>query len=641
LEKTKGEGRKLKKVVSLTIVALLTLSILTFIPIPIKAAPAEFRMVNPGPDGYPDKWTAGSIRGVGTSDFIFYANETDTGDTFIMNVTVIDAQDMKGWGIGIIFNHELLEYVAAWRPPDHVFKPVEDMGWTLVAPPVVVDTVDATHSIIKWGCTYIMGTPEWSFSGSGVLCQIQFRIKASVDRVNDLVEDYLTFDPDWTVINLYPSGTEIPALGTAHFLYQWFAPTVLPQFYVKPSTVEGKAIGEDVVFEVWVKNVEAAWSIVGFQFSLWFNTSCLEATSFEVGDWMNNFINNGESIVYRAYADFHGDPELPYCYNKWMAFIMIIPGDGNQYWAPFPSGEGMLFRFHFTAKCETLFPIQPDVWTELELHDMMVLDKFNLEVDTAPPINGWYRCPRKVMGLQIDVYTQYTDPYGGQGFNKTSDMFGPQALVQLYAEVTYNGDPVQQKLVGFEIRHGEFYIYRENYTDVNGVAWINFRIPWPCDDPEGRVFGEWTVYATVEVAEKIKVDTLKFLVWWPIEIVSVTPKELAYIKMKDNLPTMEFEVEYRTYSMQPLNAVLTVTVYDELGFFLGHDVYTLTNFGWGEYDHYGEFFTGSHTFAITMPSYAMVGPNAKVYANAFTKVPWEGGVPYCPEVSATFKIEKA
>jgi hypothetical protein len=40
-----------------------------------------------------------------------------------------------------------------------------------------------------------------------------------------------------------------------------------------------------------------------------------------------------------------------------------------------------------------------------------------------------------------------------------------------------------------------------------------------------------------------------------------------------------------------------------------------------------------------MPSNAVVG-TATVYANAYNTYPWNGGTPYCPEVSNTFYIKK-
>ncbi|MEM2105267.1 MAG: hypothetical protein QXV21_02195, partial [Candidatus Bathyarchaeia archaeon] len=170
-------------------------------------------------------------------------------------------------------------------------------------------------------------------------------------------------------------------------------------------------------------------------------------------------------------------------------------------------------------------------------------------------------------------------------------------------------------------------------------AMVKFRIPWPCVNPVERVFGQWCVIATVEVAEQIKSDTLCFMVWWPVEITSVYSKYTEYYQNKLSPPNMEFTVEYRTLSMQIKPVVLTVTVYDELGFFIGYATFE-TTVGWGEYHlPIDEFKTYTKDFVVPMPTNAVVGV-ATVYANAYTALPWNGGVPYCPEASSTFNIRK-
>jgi hypothetical protein len=182
-------------------------------------------MINPGPDGSPSKWTAGPPRYLGTSDFIFYSNETAVNSTFFMNITIKNAEAMKGWAIGLIFDKLKLSYVSAWRPSDHVFKPVEEMGWTIVAPSVTFEDLNETHKRLMWGCTYIMGDPEWTFNGSGVLCQIQFKIIKEVNLSTPQAVAWFTFDPEWTSVYHHPSGTEIPTLGTGYFEYNYVPPT--------------------------------------------------------------------------------------------------------------------------------------------------------------------------------------------------------------------------------------------------------------------------------------------------------------------------------------------------------------------------------------------------------------------------------
>ncbi|MEM2702761.1 MAG: hypothetical protein QXR45_06340 [Candidatus Bathyarchaeia archaeon] len=202
---------------------LAALSVLPLDKMAVIAASASLLIINPGPDGYPTRWNASTtVRYLGTSNFIFYSNETAVNSTFFLNVTIQNVELLRGWGIGLIYDATILKYVSAWRPTDHVFKPVEDMGWTIVAPPVVVEPINETHSIIKWGYAYIMPESEvWTFNGTGTLCQIRFKIINEVNITNPQVTAYLTFDPDWTSVYYYPTGQEIPLFTPAYFEYSW------------------------------------------------------------------------------------------------------------------------------------------------------------------------------------------------------------------------------------------------------------------------------------------------------------------------------------------------------------------------------------------------------------------------------------
>lgn len=111
----------------------------------------------------------------------------------------------------------------------------------------------------------------------------------------------------------------------------------------------------------------------------------------------------------------------------------------------------------------------------------------------------------------IDLYNQK----GGQGPNEPSEDFAPREIVELTALLTYHGEPVEYKLVGFEVRNaiGEAVLYRSNMTDANGLATINFTILGECL-PE--IFGTWTALATTSVAEQTISDMLTFKVTGPL-----------------------------------------------------------------------------------------------------------------------------
>jgi hypothetical protein len=230
------------------------------------------------------------------------------------------------------------------------------------------------------------------------------------------------------------------------------------------------------------------------------------------------------------------------------------------------------------------------------------------------------------MGRAIDLYTLSKDPFDGKGPNVECDAFAPQELVILCAKVTYNDDPVANKIVSFIVNAsdgtGTLILFRTNMTNAEGIARVEFRIP--SDAP----FGQWLAYAMVDIAQKRVVDTMPFKVGWIIEILSITPQAASYKKGE----TAEFELEIQNIAKTLKNATVTVVIYDELAVPIAVITYT-----WTILPEETMLFSSE----LGIPMWAFVGI-AYVYANAFTilPTPTNEGVPYCPEASSTFIIAK-
>jgi len=434
-----------------------------------------------------------------------------------------------------------------------------------------------------------------------------------------------------------------------------------------PSTYSALTVGQIFNISVYVGTVDAAWSIIGFQFSLWFNQSVITPLNSYPGTWINGFLTNGETAISTAQDDFLYPLDLTLPgpgYNKWLAFQAIVPGTGGLWYAPFPSGGGLLYTFEFQAAIGTLFPTTLTI--PLTLHDMEVYNAYDQPINIGTPLNATYTAPVIVTGAEVDTYTQYPAPFGGQGLGNPSDAFAPQALVILYANVTYGGFPVQQKPVGFEIvppatateLNGP--IYLSAFSDSNGIAMVSYRIPWPCINPQ-QVLGIWNVYTTTEIAQQEIMDTMQFEVQYPVSIISIVSND-TYVQSKygpGTEPAMKFTVQFETWQMQntypplayggegvsPLEVynitvyynttvLETVSAFDNLGFFIGSaaifkliPVATMWNVPsiWTD------------TFVIPLTTNAVVGQGT-AYANAFSNYPIDGGVPYCPEAETTFSI---
>ena len=632
------------KLLSLSLAALLTISALFVFAPSVKAVTPTMQII------------ANEGLFPGTNDSNFTSSLKNAGDTFVVNITVTDVTDLQLWQVHVKWDPAILTYVLISTPVDNVFA-----GKSLITPPPTVDADGVT-----WGATYI-NDPYWTFNGTGVLAQLTLQIVKAVDLLNP--------GPIFSAISLYGIGSETFLLNGAggdisfttvdgRFFNLWVIPP-MPTIYIKPSVEKPANLGEVFGLEIWVRNVDPNWNIVGFQFSVMYNTTFMtsvlnpSATAYyDPGTFLEAFQYYPDGVLYAADVNEHNRPApltgIPDGYNFSMFAALLLPDNVTAFHAPFPSvgaGGAKLMTIYFQAIYETISPNEDWTWISFitfvdpvgQREDTYALTQFQ----TTLPINTedcHYRAPMKVLGLSIDLFTQYDAPYGGQGANQPSDMFGPQQEVTLSALVTYNEYPVQQKLVGFHITHNGYDIYREGTTDENGVAVVTFRLPWPCVDPVNEIFGKWFVIATVEVAEQVKNDTLAFWVWWKVWVMSVEPKHTSYLQQKQGGTNLDFTVTYGTYSMQIIPANLTVTVYDELGFFVGSALLS-TTVGWGEYKYYDYMACEPAPFllyptwdpVIPLPTNAVVGEGI-VFANAFDNLPWNGGTPYCPEVTNTISF---
>jgi hypothetical protein len=114
-----------------------------------------------------------------------------------------------------------------------------------------------------------------------------------------------------------------------------------------------------------------------------------------------------------------------------------------------------------------------------------------------------------------------------------------------------------------------------------------------------------------------------------VEIMSVTPCD-AFGNPENTFATGTlgyFKVVVNNTSPVPVNVLITVNIYDSKSVTIG-----VASFQ-------GPIMPGVTTIilGLPIPRTANLG-EATVYANAFTDWISKGGVPYCPEMSATFGI---
>lgn len=241
------------------------------------------------------------------------------------------------------------------------------------------------------------------------------------------------------------------------------------------------------------------------------------------------------------------------------------------------------------------------------------------------------------IGRGIDLFTQdtrypgYTTEYTGEGAPGGSqvDSFAPQDIVILYANVTYNNEPVAHKLVVFKIRgppniYENISFYRTAFTDGTGIAWITFTIPVPCDHYRERTFGEWTIEAKVSIVEEWVDDWHWFLVGWIVEKTVLSLGDgIGHWDLITfpELSTVYFKVTVKNIAMTPRNVTMTAVIYDELGVPIGSNMW-IRQVAAGTTVH--------NLVTIFIPEWAFIGWG-NVYFNCYTKDPWKCGIPWCPE----------
>jgi hypothetical protein len=256
--------------------------------------------------------------------------------------------------------------------------------------------------------------------------------------------------------------------------------------------------------------------------------------------------------------------------------------------------------------------------------------------DTASVTNMIHILP-PVMGPDIDVYTEMNgigkgcdknsgdeyppyylppDPY--PRWPSMSDAYGPQEAVTLYAKVTYNNEPVENKMVAFEVMdpQGHVVAWRSAPTNAQGIATVTFRIPWMGGYAED-VFGAWLITGTVDIAEQVVFDKCRFRFGYIVSILDIAVDPMSVLKLED----LGVTVTLANIAFTSKNVYLTIVLYDECGVPINH---------FGSAIDVDPVSIVAPPVSLTIPKWAFVGTGT-VYVNVFSKQPYEGGTPMCPE----------
>jgi len=342
-----------------------------------------------------------------------------------------------------------------------------------------------------------------------------------------------------------------PVPGT--YIIFWTAPSTYPYYTVDSFTAT--SLNQVFSINVYVNDLDPAWEAVGFEFTLEYNSSLLNLMYTTPGTtWLNPYVHDGEFLL--NLTAFGVDPVTGLDYAQIGEVVMA--NASGQWVQPFPYAPSpstdVVATITFNTSMQAVFPTI--LTGPFNLINTKVSNDLAQPITQGTSTNGTYAIEPSITGREIDIYTGWPYPYGGQGLDQPSDMFWPQKAVSLFANVTYNGYAEQQKEVAFQIIEPNNTTWAIVYatTDVNGIAEVDFRMPWPCTDPQ-QYFGVWTVIGTVDIACTIMNDTLWFHYDYLAEIFKQTTTPTTF----DHGDYVNVTINYGTY-LQNTNA----TYVDEL-----------------------------------------------------------------------------
>jgi len=571
----------------------------------------------------------------------------------IANVTVKNVTWLSAWQLRLTWNSSLLEIAKdadIYLPADNVFAGYED--------PV---GLDRGVGYVFWICGIAIGAPWPAYNGSGVLCQIKFNVTMvpSSTLSCDLVLDRVTAgfytmlsDPDANEIEDTWTGGKT-AWNNGYYEYKYIVPPP-PKPWLEAIdpldgdhlVVKGEPLGPPLVYpdtlfdvDILAKNFSQVNDVIAVQtLAVVYNNTLVNCTDVTEGTFFNNptWAPFGTDFAY--VIDRNDPPGSDSVY----IVLVINPNDTlpvpDWNWPERPTGNGLLCTLHFEVIHQEEFPWEGG--DSINLMEMfpneMFLNTTLYFIEHSPPVDAAYKIMGYVVGRMIDVYVgdecePYPYPYGGQGINRTADMFWPQKKVCMWANVTYNMWPVQNKTVTFEIRDPDWNIVTvlSAETDTNGVAYASFRIPWP--EHAKYLCHVYTIIVSVDIA----CTTVKDWLWFHFDYL-VRWKEQEYIVTPSKIPHCQevtITVKFKSKAMQYYDVLITIDLKDELQVPIGFDMEWI-RIGGAEWCHY-EPYEWTFTFHIHKHAFAGV---ATVHINALSNLPSCCGCAYCPESRCTFVI---
>jgi len=381
-----------------------------------------------------------------------------------------------------------------------------------------------------------------------------------------------------------------------------FSPTILAEnttLYIDPPSVAGVNVGDTFKINVTVSNVA---DLFGWQFKLAYRNDALNASSISEGP----FLKAGASTFFYL-AEFRDD------YNATHGLIIAAATRMNVNTGVYGSG----------TLATIVFKVKAPVSTVLDLFDTKL-------IDSASPFGN--PIPHTV--VDGEVYAGLHDVAVINAEVSATRVYKGQ-LVGVNTTVKNNGEYAETFNVTAYYDTNAIGIQTVNNLTIGSQTTLTFI--WDTSDVESD--RTYTIKAeAARVPGEINLDNNVFI----NGAVTVRSYPIFLIKITEVIPSNQSGypvASFRAGSIGYFKATVNNTSFELETVLVTVNVYDSSNTTLGVVSFKGMIMPGISTFILGLPILSSASRGlAKVYANAFTDWPYFGGVPYCPEVSATFEI---
>jgi hypothetical protein len=165
---------------------------------------------------------------------------------------------------------------------------------------------------------------------------------------------------------------------------------------------------------------------------------------------------------------------------------------------------------------------------------------------------------------------------------------------------------------------------------------MTFRIPVLCWEYGGpsALFGKWTVFVSVSMCEETYMDNMSFDMGYILTLSNMFALPPTSVKVGQTISFNATVTNIDWASAGNVPGTLILTVFDTQDVPIGQFIVSESFPGEAQFCHPK---ATNITISLTIPKYAYVG-TATGYLDLFTGLPALGGLAYCPEVSATFRV---